>query len=672
MLLEEGNPIRLTAELVSLRMLRDGVEISVSRTAVKSLIDRLNPITNIVKSRGQWSDNHEAWVKARYNWTIHFLVRLDETYQHKSVKQHLKKYGSDLPDWLNRSKLEAGGYTFSKHQICWYDECHVYQQMGPESPIQYRFKWSENGNVIPNISDDYADITDDALASPTASSATDDALASPIAAEKEVSTNEIDSDNEDDADDEQNLVESQKWHTTKSDISKQYRDEDHVIKFKFQQQARFMFGVALIEKKKGEPQGIRLPMTTYNGKKIVGMGKWDQGVSNAIELAKKSKSERTWTTKNERPEGKELYEEDSVTVIRGIGKKSERILHEASIFKVSDCIKYPEKLNELNGTNHITSMIKSKIETALVGLGINKGKCPKEYEFIDHRKADNPYESKYGDESINEISKSSTLKLVRPVSDLINHMAVESTEIMKDTIYKGKALFYHDALSQLTEKRTVEWMKNNKIGERQIYDLWIKPVLDCNNEIVLRDGTVNKNYAGRPVGNSPEFMPLDNSLNQDIHCAARAQVSATRFLPKDHPQRFSMATPQTITHVYGSCHCPRYDRNSAIPTDDRIAQDINKVFFSLLTIMEANGKVVPGLASRVGHRAYINSLSVEQQRICIEGADEFLDESNENERESEESEPTKQKAKKSRWFHPDTCDVLQNRWKDQGNEEEKD
>ena len=35
----------------------------------------------------------------------------------------------------------------------------------------------------------------------------------------------------------ENLVESHKWHTTKKDLSKQYRDEDHVIKFKFQQQA---------------------------------------------------------------------------------------------------------------------------------------------------------------------------------------------------------------------------------------------------------------------------------------------------------------------------------------------------------------------------------------------------------------------------------------------------
>ena len=83
-----------------------------------------------------------------------------------------------------------------------------------------------------------------------------------------------------------------------------YRKEDFKLKFKFQQQARFMFGVALIATMSGLTQGLRLPMATYTGKRILGIGKWDDGVRLAIENAKKSKSERTWTTKHDRPEGK--------------------------------------------------------------------------------------------------------------------------------------------------------------------------------------------------------------------------------------------------------------------------------------------------------------------------------------------------------------------------------
>ena len=73
------------------------------------------------------------------------------------------------------------------------------------------------------------------------------------------------------------------------------------------------------------------PHITYTGKKIIGMGKWDDGKKQAIEHAKKSKSERTWTTKHDRPVGCELYEEDPVIAIHGIGEKSEKILNDAGI-----------------------------------------------------------------------------------------------------------------------------------------------------------------------------------------------------------------------------------------------------------------------------------------------------------------------------------------------------
>ena len=92
-------------------------------------------------------------------------------------------------------------------------------------------------------------------------------------------------------------------------------------------------------------------------------------------------------------------------------------------------------------------------------------------------------------------------------------MAKESTETMKGTKYQGKELFYHDTLSQLTEKVTVEWMKKQKIGERNIYDMWIKPIFGCNDEIVMNNGSINTNYAGQPDRKSLEFMSLDNTLN---------------------------------------------------------------------------------------------------------------------------------------------------------------
>ena len=60
-----------------------------------------------------------------------------------------------------------------------------------------------------------------------------------------------------------------------------------------------------------------------------------------------------------------------------------------------------------------------------MGLGVNDGTCPEEYEIVDHQKQDNSYQSKYGNEWKYEISKSSTLRLVCPISDLVNYMAKE-------------------------------------------------------------------------------------------------------------------------------------------------------------------------------------------------------------------------------------------------------
>ena len=60
-------------------------------------------------------------------------------------------------------------------------------------------------------------------------------------------------------------------------------------------------------------------------------------------------------------------------------------------------------------------------------------------------------------------------------------------------------------------------------------------------------------YAGRPVGNSPKFMPLDNSLNRDIlhslflHCVLSLfLLDRERTDEKDRNIRFSFSTQKEI------------------------------------------------------------------------------------------------------------------------------
>ena len=67
---------------------------------------------------------------------------------------------------------------------------------------------------------------------------------------------------------------------------------------------------------------------------------------------------------------------------------------------------------------------------------------------------------------------------------------------------------------------------------------------------VLQDGTP---YAGRPVGNSPEFMPLYNILNSDILQSLRFHFVLSYFLldgegteKEERNMRFIFSTPKEI------------------------------------------------------------------------------------------------------------------------------
>ena len=81
-------------------------------------------------------------------------------------------------------------------------------------------------------------------------------------------------------------------------------------------------------------------------------------------------------------------------------------------------------------------------------------------------------------------------------------MMKEAEKIMKGYVHEDNFFIVHDALVSMTEKETIKWMKYNNY-----FHCWL---LTMN---VFQDRT---HYSGSPVGNSPEFIPLDNSLNIDI------------------------------------------------------------------------------------------------------------------------------------------------------------
>ena len=90
-------------------------------------------------------------------------------------------------------------------------------------------------------------------------------------------------------------------------------------------------------------------------------------------------------------------------------------------------------------------------------------------------------------------------------------------------------------------------------------------------------GTTNANcttYRHKLVGDSPEFMSLDNNLFADLERALVSNVCATRHLDPSDPDRFSLANPQQVFDAMRRT----WEHH---PTDERIVQDITRFKKSL-------------------------------------------------------------------------------------------
>ena len=118
----------------------------------------------------------------------------------------------------------------------------------------------------------------------------------------------------------------------------------------------------------------------------------------------------------------------------------------------------------------------------------------------------------------------------------------------------------------------------------------------------MQDGTT---YAGRPVGNRPDFIPLDNSLNRDIlhsfrfHCVLRSFLLDGEGTDKeDRNMHFSYSTPKEITRGVKRI----WESKTRTPSSVRIIQDVDLVLKLLGIVYRANGSAVEVMADRNGHR----------------------------------------------------------------------
>lgn len=393
---------------------------------------------------------------------------------------------------------------------------------------------------------------------------------------------------------------------------------------KFQKDGRSSNGVAAVLKTLPDgtevEEGIRLNPYFYSGKEIASIGKWEKLVKVELRRVRDLPNGKVggWV-KDTRPKGR-VWEEDPLSFLPGVGKVAVGALEKQGIKQVKDLLAMDEvQLDMVVAAAGSRAVTKKKIEKwRKYGVDFaTPGRCRD--TIVDYRTCENPYKARYGDNWEERIKKSQTLSKFCCVKDLVLHIDRESREAFQGTKHEEDYVFYHDALTQMTDIKCTNWMK-----EEGLYHRWIKPELGCNNEVEEeKNGQMVKRrcYKGRPTGNSPELNPLDNSCFRDFRTNLSLNVAATWHLERDDKRKFSLSTPREIDRAVVRL----WNRETGTsPSSVRILQDIKRIPDACYKIVEYEGKIVPGLADRNGHRREKNPAGIKRDAVLYKD-DKTLD-----------------------------------------------
>ena len=167
----------------------------------------------------------------------------------------------------------------------------------------------------------------------------------------------------------------------------------------------------------------------------------------------------------------------------------------------------------------------------------------------------------------------------------------ESARVMKGTMHENTWMVYHDALSLMTANKTKEWMRQKNYLRR-----WILPSDDLYDNLPQ----VKAKYKQNPVGNSPEFMPWDAHLNQDVHASHDLHCATTQHLSEEDRRKFSGSTPKRMWFSYKRLLDPD---TGIVPSSRRIVQDVTCVLASMRMVRDAEGCIIDETSvSRSGRR----------------------------------------------------------------------
>ena len=372
----------------------------------------------------------------------------------------------------------------------------------------------------------------------------------------------------------------------KLDMNGEYSDKKlEILNCKYEKEGRFGLGCAVIQPIDSNgnnlpPEGMSCQIFDYSGKTIISLNDFEKFKKQEFQrISTLSDKTKNWIHDPRNPQ--DLYDDDDLLRLDRVGKRTKEKLLLANISSVGDLKRNNQPVPGISDTS--LQFLRDQAQLA---------KDEKAPTKIDHRKAANPYQSRYGDEWETVLKKSSYFSSQVVITDYIEHIMHESKKVMQGTKYQDDWYFYHDALSLMTSVKTKEWMKS-----KGYYKHWI---LAKNNLYAQDSNGLQKKYGDNPIGNSPEFMPWDSHLNQDLHSAHDQHVALTRHLPEDDPLKFSGSTPSRMASFY-------HHLIQICPSSKRIQQDCYRVLDAFEVVREARGCIVSKFGKRSGKRGFSGS-----------------------------------------------------------------
>ena len=198
--------------------------------------------------------------------------------------------------------------------------------------------------------------------------------------------------------------------------------------YKYTQQARFCLGVVAVKTKDGRIIGRRSAVFDYTGQRLISIAEYKrrmkeemQRVRNLAVTGRRSK----WVT-NTRDKNR-FHDNDSISHLPRVGytKTYDKMISHG-IRTILDLKNHdPDQVPPVWG---VRLMHRDALTRSLPGFYPT--------EMVDHRQAQNPYESKYGDEWEERLKRSSALSPFRPISDLVDFVAEESHRLMQGTCHE--------------------------------------------------------------------------------------------------------------------------------------------------------------------------------------------------------------------------------------------